>query len=356
MSRVLQVQPELSSANLILGLSLIRLDRATEAMPPLEKVLRADPNQRDAIMGLAGARVALADFPSATALYQRLLTSAPRDAEALYGLAVCYEKMAETASRMLAQTPAGAALHKNLLSEYLLQRGEDRLALEALDEAKDLQQHDAPSAQVQALYQRARELAAQSREAFLRFISAAPDSWQAHLFLGDLNRQKRNFPEASEHYSAVIRQQPKNPAGYLGLGTVYWELGDDANAHPQLIQVLRLNPGNSQAKYELGSIALRGHRYQEAVNYLEDYLRVQPDQKLARADLGKAYLHLEHFQEAAAELEAAKSVDRYGDVHFQLAAALKKLGREEEAATALRESRQIREQEHAREQRLVPGR
>jgi len=59
------------------------------------------------------------------------------------------------------------------------------------------------------------------------------------------------------------------------------------------------------------------------------------------------------FHEAAAELEAAKSVDRYGDVHFQLAAALKKLGREEEAAAALRESARLREKEHAREQKLA---
>ena len=356
MSRVLRVQPDLSSANLILGLSMIRLDRAVEATPPLEKVLSVDPDRRDAIMGLAAARVALGDLRSAAALYLRLVTSAPRDAEALYGLAVCYEKMAENASRALAQTSGGAALHKKLLSEYLVQRGEDRLALEALDEAKDLQQHDPASPQVEALYGQARELAAQSRDAFLRFINEAPDSWQAHLFLGDLNRQKRKFPEATEHYTAVIQQQPENPAGYLGLGTVHWELAEDDSARVRLLEVLRLNPGNSQARYELGSIALRGNRYEEAVHYFVDYLRVQPEQKLARADLGKAYLRLKLFREAAAELEAAKSVDRYGDVHFQLAVVLKQLGREKEAAAALRESGRIRERQHAREQKLVLGR
>lgn len=356
MSRVLQFQPDLPAANLILGLSLIRLNRASEAVLPLEKVLRATPNQRDAILGLASARIALDDLRSAAALYQRLVASASRDAEGLYGLAVCYEKMAEIASRALAEAPGGTALHKKLLSEYLLQRGEDRLAVEALDESNDLQQHEAPSERVQALYRQARDLGVQTRDAFLRFIDAAPDSWQAHLFLGDLNRQKRSFPEAAEHYSAVIKQQPQNPAGYLGLGTVLWELGDGEKARSPLLEVLRLNPANTQAKYELGSIAIQAHRDEEAVEYLEGYLRVRPDQKLALAELGKAYFHLKRFQDAAVALEKAKSVDRYGDIHFQLAAALKQLGRKEEAATALRESTQIREKEHARERKLILSR
>jgi tetratricopeptide (TPR) repeat protein len=356
MARVLEFQPDLASANLILGLSLIRLNRAAEAVPPLENVLHTTPAQRDAILGLASARIALDDLASAKVLYQRLIASAPRDPEALYGMAVCNEKLAENASRALAEAPGAAALHKKLLSEYLLQRGEDRLALEALDESNDLQRREAPSADVQALYDQARELATQSRDAFLRFIDAAPDSWQAHLFLGDLNRQKRSFPEAAGHYSAVIRQEPENPAGYLGLGTVYWELGDGEKARDPLLRVLQLNPANSQAKYELGSIALRDHRDEEAVGYFEDYLRVRPDQKLALAELGKAYLHLKRFQQAAAALEKAKAVDRYGDIHFQLATALKQLGRKEEADTALRKSREIREKEQAREQRLVFGR
>src|SRR6266849_8289588 len=164
MSRVIREQPEFPSANLILGLALIRLERANETISPLERVLRADPNQRDALLGLAGARVAQGNLSSAIELYRRQTQATPRDTEALYGLALCYEQMAENASRALAQAPTGAVLHKRLLGEYLLQRGEDRLALEALDEAAQLNQQGEPSARVQELYRQARELAAQSRD------------------------------------------------------------------------------------------------------------------------------------------------------------------------------------------------
>ena len=140
------------------------------------------------------------------------------------------------------------------------------------------------------------------------------------------------------------------------MGTVYWELGDNEKAEVCLQRVLALNANDSQALYELGSIALRQRRDEEAVRYLETYLSIQPDQLMARADLGKAYLHLQRFAEAAAQLEEALAVDRYGDVHFQLATALQKLERGPEAAAALAESKRIRDRERQREQKLLINR
>lgn len=357
MQRAVQLQPALVPANLILGLGLIRLDRPADAIAPLERALAGNPKQRDAVLGLAGARVALQDLPSAILLYRRQTESDSLDSEAWYALAVCYERMAEAASRRLSQMDGGALYHKRLLADYLLQRGEDRLALEALDEAAtgSPASEDA-AAQALALYVDARKLADLSRQAFLQFVKLSPESWQSHLFLGDLYRQQRKFPESIANYEAASKLQPQSPAPLLGLGTVFWELGDNEKAEGYLQQTLRLNPLNSQAIYELGDIALRQRRDEEAIKYLERYLVVQPEQMMARANLGKAYLHLNRFAEAAIHLEKALAVDRSGDIHFQLAAALRKLGREKEADAALAGSKRIREREHQREQKLRLGR
>ena len=101
---------------------------------------------------------------------------------------------------------------------------------------------------------------------------------------------------------------------------------------------------------------MRQRRDEEAIKYLERYLAIQPEQMMARANLGKAYLHLNRFEEAAIHLEKALAVDRFGDIHFQLAAALRKLGRKKEADAALAESTRIREREHRREEKLRLGR
>ena len=357
MQRAVYLQPALVPANLILGLGLIQLNRPADAIAPLELALAGNPKQRDAVLGLAGARVALQDLPSAILLYRRQTESDSLDSDAWYGLAVCYERMAEAASRRISQMEGGAIYHKRLLADYLLQRGEDRLALDALDEVgAGSRENKEAASQALVLYVDARRLADLSRQAFLQFVKLSPESWQSRLFLGDLYRQQRKFPESIANYEAASKLQPQSPAPLLGLGTVFWELGDNDKAERYLQQTLRLNPLNSQAIYELGDIALRQRRDEEAIKYLERYLAIQPEQMMARANLGKAYLHLNRFAEAAIQLEKALAVDRSGDIHFQLAAALRRLGRKKEADAALAESTRIREREHRREQKLRLGR
>ena len=99
-------------------------------------------------------------------------------------------------------------------------------------------------------------------------------------------------------------------------------------------------------------MAVRRHNYAEAIPLLERFLEAQPDALAARADLGRAYLHLGQYQKAAEQLERAAAADQQGDIHFQLATVLRKLGRNQEADQAMRVSKQIREAELQREQRL----
>lgn len=351
-SGVWREHPEMASAALVAGLAAIRCNRPRDATAPLEQVLRTNPTNRDALIGLATAHLAFDDLEGAAQLYARETTQAPKDAEAWYDLAICYERMAEAASRKLAQMPGGFAYSKRLLGEFLSSRGDTQLAREAFGEAESAE----TSAEASAQYEKARELAGQSRHAFETFISLAPDSWQAHLFLGDVDRQHRDFASALEHYGKASQGQPGNAAPQLGMGTVYWEMGDFDQATAHLHEALRLNPRLSQATFELANIAVRRHDDSAAVPLLKNYLADQPDALAARADLGRAYLHLGRFEQAAEELVRAAPGDDRGDVHYQLATALRKLGRTREADQALQESNKLREAQLQREQRLKTDR
>ncbi|MGH9630391.1 MAG: tetratricopeptide repeat protein [Bryobacteraceae bacterium] len=378
MEKVLRTRPSLTPASLIRGLALVRLGRYDEAVAPLERVLAAEPGHRDALLGLAGARVAQKDYEQAAALYRQQTSRAPRDADAWHALALCYERMAEAQSRLLSRMENGAAYSKRFLGEYWLERGQNRLAQEALAEALVLDpqqpglaalleaaergegfetvekpEPDKPAARA---YLEARRLAAQSRTAFARFVEIAPGSWQAHLLLGDLSRQRRDFPAAIQHYEAAARLQPENPAPLLGLGTAYWELGNDEQAIAFLQKVLQKSSGNPQALFALGNIAVKQRRDADAIELLEKCLRVDPDHLGAHADIGKAYLHLGRAADAAPHLERARAIDTYGDIHFQLATALRKMGRTGDAREALERSSQIRREQREREQRLRLGR
>ncbi len=283
-------------------------------------------------------------------IYEREIALTPSDSNAWYGVAICYERMAEEASKKLSQIPGGSGYSKRLLAEYFQSAGDTKLAAEAFGEAQVYTSTSSPEAERQ--YQRARNLADNSRNAFERFVNLAPDSWQAAVFLGDVDRQHGDFVSALAHYNKAAGEQPHDQAPLLGLGTVYWEMGDFERATSCLREALQLNPQSQQAIFELANIAVRRHQEAEAIPLLNRYLTTQPDALAAHADLGRAYAHLGQYDNAVAELTKATDSDERGDIHYQLSIALRKLGRTQEADSALKKSKEIREFHLKREQRL----
>ncbi len=348
-SKLWPVHPELKSAALIAGMSAVQCNRPAEAIRPLQSLLAADPSNRDGLLALASAQFALKKLPEAAQVYERELQSFPKDEKGWFGLAVCYESLAEQSSRLLSKMPGGSSFSKRLLAEYLQSLGDARLAAEAFGQSAT---SGAESPEAARQYELVRGLAEKSRHAFEQFVSLAPDSWQAALFLGDVDRQHGDLASAITHYKAAAQQQPENAAPLLGLGTAYWELGDFEQSIAYLQRTLRLDPGSSQAIFELANIDVRRHRDAEAIPLLQKYLASQPDALAAHADLGRAYLHLKQSARAADELTKAVDVDTDGEIHYQLSVALKNLGRNSEASAALEKSKAIREEQMKRSQRL----
>jgi tetratricopeptide (TPR) repeat protein len=349
-SQIWRGHPQLKSAALITGLAAVQCNRAKDAIAPLEALVASDGSNRDALLGLASAHIALQELPQAVEVYTRATTLSPNDAHAWHGLAICYERLAESASRKLSQMPGQAAYSKRLLAEYLQSAGDGKLAAEAFGEAESSMPGSSPQAERQ--YELARDLAAKSKEAFTQFVQLAPDSWQAALFEGDVERQHGNLAAALAHYKRAAEAQPENPAPLLGQATVYWEMGDFDHATTCLRQTLKLNPEAPQAIFELANIAVRRHQDREAIPLLERYLSLQPDALAARADLGRAYSHLGEYERAVTELAQAAASDERGDIHYQLSVALRKLGRSQEADAALKKSVALREHQLSREQGL----
>lgn len=342
--------PELKSAALITGMSAIQCKRPKDAIAPLNKLLESDPRNRDALLALASAELSLHNYEAAARIYEEETAYAPKDGTAWYGRAICFEQLAESASKQLSQMPGGAAYSKRLLAEYLQSEGDSKLAQEAFGDSERLSA--ASSSQALKQFEIARELAQKSREAFEQLVKVAPDSWETAVFLGDVDRQHGQLVPAIAHYQKAADQQPGNPAPLLGLGTAYWELGQFDRASSYLHKTLAINPDAIQAVFELANISVRQHTYSEAIPLLKQYLALQPDALAAHADLGQAYMHLGNYEAAVKELSTAAPSDERGDLHYQLSIALRKLGRTEEANAALKQSTAIRQAQLQLEQQL----
>jgi len=339
-AKIWKLHPELRSAFLIAGMSAVQCNRPREAIPPLQALLANDASNRDALLALASAHFALNEFDEAIAVYERAVNYSQDDATAWYGLAICYERRAEDASAKLARMPGGGAYSKLMLAHYLQGIGDNKLAAEAFGGSELDSSVGSPEAKAE--YDLARTLAAKSQQAFERFISLSPQSWQAALFLGDAARQQGDLPSALTHYQDALAKQPDSAGSLLGLGTVYWELGQFDQANTYLRQTLRANPHAVQAVFELANIAVRRHEDATAIPLLKQYLAGQPDALAARADLGRAYLHLHQYESAIVELKKAAASDESGEIHYQLSLALRKSGKNAESDAALEESKALR--------------
>lgn len=82
-----------------------------------------------------------------------------------------------------------------------------------------------------------------------------PDHSLARVNVGLVHLKKRNFGEAIEHLSTVIRGHTDRKAllyAHYYLGLVYFERGMFTDAVPFLEQSLNLGPNLTEARYELG--------------------------------------------------------------------------------------------------------
>lgn len=547
LEKALELDPNLLPANLILGINYIQLNKPDKAIPHLEMVLRTDQTNRDAMFAFASAQLALRKFDRAAEVYRREAEVRPGDAEAWYGLGLCFEHLAENTTQRMAAVGKESPFAQRLVGEYLTEQDagvdaeeafrdalasggnedglhaslgfvhlrlgeilradqefkmerqfhpgnldaqmgladvaierndfaeaahllcvvygndkgyfESRLnfviaALDSPAQSKAVEQLrpesfkadcapvleavqkglTAPQAwtpkdafeaagsertgksetsssaaaaariarnaghysecfealrnkrtvskddtllfagcaclsghfflgfqaaravsenepqNMAALYWQAEAARKLAQAAFQQSVSLSPSSWQSHILLADIFRQRKQWDQAISNYREAARLKPDSPAPSLGLGTVYWQTGEDDQAEAALKEALKMQPDNPSAEFELGDTYVRRHRFEEAVPLLEKSIARNPDRLVAHADLGKAYAYVGRKKEAIAELQRAAVVDRFGDIHFQLYRLYKEQGDERLAQEALAESEKLRAMELQRHQ------
>jgi tetratricopeptide (TPR) repeat protein len=542
LQKALRLEPDMLSANLILGMDYIQLDEAEQAIAPLERVLRKDGNNRDALFALASAHFALKHFYPAAKVYQREVKLRPDDSDAWFGMGLCYEHMAEDTSRRLSEVAGQSPFNQRLLGEFMLEQDNGVEAEEAFNRALNaaseekrdglhaglgfahlclgevdlanaqfqvelqtnpgnmeaklglaavaleqqnwpkaterlceinaadsgffrsrldflitlLSEQTAPQAAIGlatgtmapdcspaielvrnemksaqptvdyenifsvsapnkppvrlsdpntaavalrsreagrfedcartlqafklqrtdevlllascqafsgrylmafevvqglvkaepenpgALYWQVEAARRLAQAAMQRAVSLNPDSWQGQVLLGDVFRQRKQWDLAISHYQSAARLKPDSPGPLIGLATVHWRIGQNAEAEVALKQALQLAPDNPLANFELGDVYVRMRRFEEAVPYLEKSLAQESGNLAAHGDLGKAYAALGRNKEAIAELTTALPTDQNGELHYQLYVLYKKEGQTGLAQEALSKSEELR--------------
>jgi tetratricopeptide (TPR) repeat protein len=208
----------------------------------------------------------------------------------------------------------------------------------------------------EASYWLARSYQAQGTEAYARLQESFPDSWRARQLRAEGSALRGDFDDALKEFQAALQVRPNEPELHEALGELYLDHhSDDAAAQSELENALALDPSRTRALYLLGRLFVQKKDNDKALPYLEKALRLQPDFVEANSLLGTAYVRLGRFAEAIPKLAKAVPSDHYGNVHYQLYIAYKKLDRPELARKELALSQELRRSYLERDEALIMG-
>lgn len=150
-------------------------------------------------------------------------------------------------------------------------------------------------------------------------LACIPDNWIAHFALGDLRFEEKEFEEAVQRYSAVVRQRPRNVEFQLRLGETYERLQRFREAQEHYEVALRLDPKNNGIHRNLHSLYVRQGD-------------LDPDNPVSRNKFGLALARLGETEDAVKQFSLAVDLDpKFTDARNNLGLALSLLNRNAEA-------------------------
>jgi tetratricopeptide (TPR) repeat protein len=235
--------------------------------------------------------------------------------------------------------------------------GKTLFTLQQYDRAADtlasLLQND--KGNVEASYWLARAYQALGGDCYDRLEEDFPQSWRAHQLRAEGYAAREAYNDAIQEYQAALRLKPDEAELHEALGEQFLTKKSYDEARAELETSLKLDSSRARTLCLLGRLYVGTHETEKAVPYLQRALRYQPDMAEASDLLGTAFVRLGQDAQAISELEKAAPYDFYGDVHYQLYVAYRRLGKPELAGKALARSQELRRTSAARHQAMVSG-
>jgi tetratricopeptide (TPR) repeat protein len=312
-------------SQLNVGVALAESDNNVQAIPYLAAAFTHDPDSYDIGFDLALACVRAKQYATAIATIQQLIGHAHDSSELENLLAEAFADngaagdAVDAYRRAIALDPADENNYLDLASFLLDRRAfDDGLKVLALG----LRQH--------------------------------PDSSRLIFMRGVIEATQDNFDLAEKDFERASQLNPQHDFGTVGLGSVYLERGNSADAIKVTRAQLRQKPNDASLLYLLGEGLIASGAepgqpaYVEAQESLEKSVKLNPGLCLPHISLGTIYLREQRYSDAAVEFEAARTIDpSENSAYSHLAVAYRHLGQPEKAKEVLAALQTLLEQQRS---------
>ena len=262
--RAVELNGELATAHLAMGLAKIEEGKQAEAAKSFARVLELDPKNGAATLGLAKVRIAEGKKAEAEPLLKRAVELSPKDWLPWSELGIFqyrearYSEAVATWEKALAITPDNARILRSIAAGYhMLDRYEDAAA--TLQKALEVD----PNGTTYANLGTARFFQGQYRAAVKAMEKAVELTPNNFLYWGNLGDAYRMVPEqkgkAGETYrraiqlvTAVLKENPKDASARSSLAIYLGRTGDATGARREADSALSEPGATAAVKFKCG--------------------------------------------------------------------------------------------------------
>jgi tetratricopeptide (TPR) repeat protein len=314
-----------------LGVALLAVDRAPEALGPLQLAASASPDRFDYALQLGRALSALhRDAEALSALHHAMgLRSASTPANSVYALALALQASgdalsARTLFEIALKDPAVAdssALINDALSH--VQTGDASGALPLYARALQLGPDTPVLREDYGVAYLQQSNLDQAIEQFRAGIALQPENAHLHYDLGLALKLKDDLTAAVTEFERSAQLDPNLPDPAYTLGVIYMQQGRFADAAMQLKNATALQPENGDAWALLGSVLKDSGDPQGATDALQRAIALQPDQPGLHIQLATLKSQAGDKDAASAERKVAADLSRIAISRQRASFALK---------------------------------
>ncbi|MFH1995612.1 MAG: tetratricopeptide repeat protein, partial [Candidatus Omnitrophota bacterium] len=314
--KVLEAEPENSGALLILGASYLSMGQTKEARAQFEKMVRLDPenawgniylakidlDEGEAERCITRARNFLAGDPDQHLLRNILGTAYARKKD--------YDEAEKIFKKIMRENPEFTVARINLIQLYYRS---DRSG-EAVEAAKAFleEQPDSPEARfiLAVSYRKDGKLEDALRE-LEALIEARTYNAAVLLEAAETYRGMGDNEKTEEYYNLTIAAEPRLIRPYVGLATLYEEMGNEKAAMTQYEVLLQLTNRPPSIVYNNLAALYAKHRekLREALDIAKQAVSLSPEDGLVLDTLGWLYYLNGLYDQAIETLEQAKRLE-----------------------------------------------
>lgn len=245
------------------------------------KRLESDPNDRQAMKGLAYQESQLNDQQSAIRDYRQVLKVYPDDSDSklelarLLGLDHQYPEAISLCRQALQQDPENSSAQAGLASVYVWS-GQPRNALDVY--ALLLRKDPSNTGYLLAAAQMGMQLKDYdgAEKNLGSLLAIDPTNRDARLELARLNTFQRQYSKALEDYKYLLNRDPQDPEALLGQARISFYQGHLSQAHAAATAAVAKSPEDFSSVFLLASIEHAQHHRRRTLNLLQQAEKLSP--------------------------------------------------------------------------------